>query len=87
MKRGAEMLTKMLQVCLVAGLLFCVGCDSSYQANLEKRPDTSAQETLESQQTKCGKVAESFFEAYPENWEHSYRGQDVLAKSSKHSRD
>lgn len=56
-------------VCLCVMLLFfVVGCNSSQQA---KKLDANHQAMAKSECVKQGEIVDTFFEAYPENWEHT----------------
>ncbi len=58
-------------------LMFCAGCGEEEQARLQVGGDEVAMTET------AGAAGLSFFEAYPENWEHARAEQTILAKYGK----
>ncbi|MCD6393790.1 MAG: hypothetical protein J7M40_09800 [Planctomycetes bacterium] len=67
------MLRNVTTLCLFVLILFCIGC--SEQANL----NMSGNHTMIAGHD-CSKTPDSFFDRYPENWEHALYQRELAAR-------
>ncbi len=72
-------------ICLCMMVVFLIGCTNGQQVKLEQKPETNDQVMLDRENFEQEQVADTFFEVYPENWEHYYYQQNWLAQYTKNS--
>lgn len=72
-------------VCLCLMIVFLVGCNNCQQVKLEQKPEADNQVIFECEKLEQEQIANTFFETYPENWEHYSYQQNRLAQYTKNS--
>jgi hypothetical protein len=62
-------------LCLVAVMLLCIGCSEKANTKLSSPHDPTITASHD-----CQNAPESFFDRYPENWEHALYQRQLMEK-------